>query len=386
MKKIIIYLITTILIILIIQPLSLTSSAATTELYKVKSASIAYFDPSSVDSSGGIQEMRVYNWDINNFPVAPSGVVGRIWSVDWPDFDKYPTYLAFNDFLTWYADPMVSPSGIITVDYGVNSFSDFNSLSFSCNVFFNPDSNYDPESFFRVCIDGKYDFNDYTVVYSLGPLIDEKWQYSDPPVPYRMRTLNLTVYFDKPFKADTYDINLEVFTCLPGLNSNVEYLFGFGELQAELKTELGFMSEISAGISNLNNQQVVTNEKLGIMGDTMDDIRTILSQTLPPEDVEKIIEGQQALEEQSIIVKTNAEAQAELDATIDAVFERYENIDYDLFGDNYGEYVQEYVDPVFEHSGFLSFWNGFWSHRFVIAMIITVITFCAIGFALYGIR
>lgn len=386
MKKSIIYLITTILIILIIQPLSLTSSAEPiTDSFEVKSASIYYYSPSAYTPPTQ-QQMRIYKLDENGcLPLIPSPIYERFNSVPESDISKYPTYLAFNDVLNFTIDTFDYARGYITVDYGVNSFSEFNALKFSCSVFYDVNGVFTPDSFFNVKINGM-DYTDYTLVYSLGPRIDDFYIYSSPAYPYSFRRMEMTVYFDETFFSGDYDVDFEVLTFLPGVDADVEYVFGFGNLEAELMSKSEFVSGISGGISNMVTQQGITNEKLGIMSDTMDDIKEILSETLSEEEVQKILDGQQALEEQSIIVKTNAEAQAELEKNIDAVFERYENIDYDLFGDNYGEYVQEYVDPVFEHSGFLSFWNGFWSHRFVIAMIITVITFCAIGFALYGIR
>lgn len=306
----------------------------------------------------------------------------------------YSYYLGYNGYFTGYAQ---QSWGWVHVNYGVSSFKEFNTVKLSCNVFAGDFLGYDGTEYFRLMFNDDEVTEGYTIRYNLSEPIETE---SFIGTYMKYRRLNIVVYFDKPYLYDSLKVDLFVKTYLPPTGVATRYLLGFNRLQFEKMSAEDFASDTAAGINNLNNKLDNTNDKLdgiegsleesneqlGIIGDTMDAIKNLLSDGLDEEQAQKIVENQAELKENSIKLETNRQHIAEVDKQLESFFDTYEDIEYELFGDSYMNYVDDYVDPVFENQGFIGFWNGLWSHPFVMGMIIVSLTFCAVGFAMYGVR
>lgn len=369
--------ITTSIIIFLFQLLCLsslfTASALESGVAKPVSASIQLYNIS--DSAEQNQAMQIF----------PSGQIPTDNSVDMdlvcaPNKTQYDNFLACKAYVYGYA---YQSYGWIHVNYGVTSFKEFNTVNLQCNVFASDFLGYDPSDYFRVMFNDDEITEGYTIAYTLSDVIET---HSDAGQYMKYRRLNIRVYFDKPYLYDSLKVDLFFKTYIPPTGAPTRYLIGCNNLKFEKLSAEDFASETASGINNLNNKVDQTNAQLGVIGDSMDDIKNLLSVGMDEETAQKIVEGKSELAENSIKLETNREYIEDVDQELEGFFQTYEDIEYDLFGDSYMNYVDEYVDPVFESQGFLGFWNGLFSDPFVMGMIIVSLTFCAVGFAMYGVR
>lgn len=164
------------------------------------------------------------------------------------------------------------------------------------------------------------------------------------------------------------------------------YAMGVTELTAVAKTQEEFIGGIASGIADINqglgsieNVLEDTKEVVTIISDSAQEIVDALNTQVPPELKEKVMEQVEALNQADV-------AQQVVDTAINSVLKDFENnIDFEIF-ENKDTYLDKYVDPLYANDGFLNFWNGLWSQPFIVAMCLTVMSFCVIGFVLYGVH
>lgn len=301
-------------------------------------------------------------------------------------YGQYDNYITFTEHMNFGVSAIDDPKATIRLDFGKMNYQEFNSMKFNVGIFFNPQDSYDPMYNMTVSVNGDIDFLDKTVISTQTYFKTYQYSVNGVYYEYSYATYDLEVLLDKVYEAGDYEIIIEVNTFLPPFNREIIYAIGCDNLVCSLLSDEEQDEVIKDAVVNISNIQNQINNKTTIISNHVSDIKDILSTTLTPEQMQKIEEGREYLEGASLEIKESAEADAELQEYINATFERYKDFDYDLFGDHYDEHVENYVEPVFNNDGFRSFWNGLWSHNFIQAMVITVVTFATIGFALYGIR
>lgn len=301
-------------------------------------------------------------------------------------FGQYDNYITFTENMNLGYSAVNIPRATIRLDFGTLKNQEFNSMKFNVGIFFDPLDSYDPMYNMTIAVNGDINFLDKTVISTQTYFKTYQYYYDGAYREYAYATYDLEVLLDKVYEAGDYEIIMEVNTFLPPFNKNIVYCIGCKDLVCTLLSDEEQEEVIRDAVVNISNVQNQINNKTTIISNHVSDIKDILSTELTPEQMQKIEEGREYLEGASLEIKESAEADAELQEYINATFERYKDFDYDLFGDHYDEHVENYVEPVFNNDGFRSFWNGMWSHSFISAMVITVVTFATIGFALYGIR
>lgn len=299
---------------------------------------------------------------------------------------QYDNYIRFPASINLGISSLDLPRAIIRLNYGTFNNQQFNSIKFNVGIFFDPQDSYDPIYNMLISVNGDINFLDKTVVSTQTSFRTYEYYYEGAYREYSYATYDLEILLDKVYEAGDYDIVMELTTFLPPLNRNAIYCIGADDMVCSLLSDEEQEDVIKDAVVNISNIQNQINNKTTIISNHVSDIKDILSTELTPEQLQKIEEGREYLEGASLEIKESAEADAELQEYINATFERYKDFEYDLFGDHYDEHVENYVEPVFDNEGFRSFWNGLWSHSFIQAMVITVVTFATIGFALYGIR
>lgn len=374
--------ITIFLVQLLVFPFALNASAMETVSVSPQSAEIVITNAS--DLNAGIQSYQMNIFRTNSVP-SDTTVRGSYYSFNTSTTDDLRDYYTNVLGLNLNVKTTDNLTGWIHLDYGVSSFKDFNSVSFDVAVWAPADTvPSDLDDFFLVKFNGVSSLDGVTVKYRLSSPDSP----SAPPggTADRFRRLAVDVFFDEPYRYDTLDVDLYVKTYIPFFDVKIRYLFGCTDLKYSKITQEEFVAGIASDVSDINEELGEANKKLGIIGNSISDIKDILSAGLSDEEAQKIMDSREELEQNSIKFETNSEYIADVDAEIKAFYQSYDDIEYDLFGDRYMDHIEEYVDPVFENDGFLSFWNGFFSHPFVVAMVIVSLTFCAVGFVMYGVR
>lgn len=362
-----IFFITT-LILILVQLLSLLVFAVEDVTYLPTSSTITYST-----SAGGTIETALNLYSKDELPSSDLSVIAQQRA---GQFDYYYRFLATLDNTSHFT------AGTFNCNFENMNFKGYNSLSFDVSLFVHP-QNTDYKSNFSIILNDDTSFDDYTLLYTVSNVVT----YTSPNgTVYSYRKLYYTIIFDEPYRYDTLNLNFVANTYLPPTGVTTAYCFGINPLKAELLTEDEINANIAGSVSNIETELGVLNEQTVIISNDIDKIKEILSDTLTSEEESQITSGKESIENNSVILADRNEVINDIDNELNIVFKYYEDIEYDVFGDHYGEYVTEYIDPVFNDAGFMGFWNGLFSHPFVMALVITSITFCGIGFAFYGTR
>lgn len=224
----------------------------------------------------------------------------------------------------------------------------------------------------------------YTMTIEAGPAqpfeIVGSWNGSSyDTIDAYWRGSKVSVYFDDIMSYGKKNIGIWFKTQLPSSVNSTVFKHEVTPLYAKLTTESEFLGNIYEEIQDTNN-------KITIIGDTVSDIRDELTGigdvlTNPPDQVviDKIKENVEFVEELG-------ERDDKVNEEIDEILNQFNNASYDIFDTGYHQYMEDHIDTVFGHAGFLGFWNGLWNHSFVQGLLFLLMTFVSIGFVLYGSR
>lgn len=375
--------ITTIILILS-QLLFVPASAAEAISYPPISAKISY---DKFDANGNNvvvnKDMGIYEYDKiptgdasgNMYAVANTGLLS-----------SFPWWLCVVDSLYGHTSGTASQAWI-NVEYDLASFRELNTLWFCCNVFVDPHQT-DFSDYFKMVLDNDEEFTDYTMSIVTSPVVNAVWGPSG--VSYSYKRLNIAVNLNEPYQGESLNVKFYVKTYLPSTDITTRYCMGFFPIKADKLTQEEFVASIASQVSGISNQIGQTNEKLDEVNENLTIVSDNIQETTKK--VEEIVDGlkeelspeqQEKLDtvrENIVFAKT---AQVAVDEEFLMLWQKYDEIEYDLFDKSALDKIMEYI-PLSD--GYINFWYSLWSEEYIVHVVLLVITFAVSGFVIYGVR
>lgn len=281
-----------------------------------------------------------------------------------------------------YNNNAMTQDGTLTFSYEIDDLQEFNSIAFNVGVF---GSSVDLDDSYKIVAKIKGEIVDlpFTLSYVSS---DRYYSTSYAGLTQTWRMVQVFLYFDKVYNFDTASIFFECPTYLPAANNQtLNYYFGASDMIAKVVTQEEYVAQISQAVVDLGTKLDTTNEQLTIIGDTASQIKDQVTEITDTLTKELTPEQQQQVQDVLDSIEHRAEVE---DAVIDDfnnVFESFDNIDYDPFGDSFKTQYDDVINPLW-NSPFLTFWNTFWLEPAVVTLILLVLGFSIAGFVLYGVR
>ncbi len=302
--------------------------------------------------------------------------------------------VAYADDTTYYYQCTINPSAgpfeiegavsltektfLCSYNYGKVDLTKYNYISFTVYPLIKQSYNLSQFQRIAITVDGKPYYGG-DIAFTRGPAIE----YTSPGVtnPSYVYPYKCEVYLDEGQNLGKVTLGVQFLADL-NCSSNGLWYFAMGvtPLTAEEKTQEQFVAGIASNIVNIQNVAEDTNKTVHIISDNVGEIVDALNTGVTPEQKERI--------EQDIVVINEAKAKNEAanSAFNYAINSFKDDMDYDIFVSG-GDYMDSYLEPLYgSGSAFIGFWNGIWSHEYVVAMVLTAALFAMVGFGLYGVR
>lgn len=367
-RKTIIIIITTILIfMLVFFPSSV--ALASTARYGIKVVSM------SSSSSFTYTDLTVYN----TFQEAQANSSGYVFhSMDDSQVD-YENFILLKGVQFSNSADYSYTRLYVTYNEVERSVDEINYIQFDFSYFVTPDVTYPSMVLYKADTNTLIPETDYTIAFVMSGEVTPIPPNS-VPADLTYKACQVRVLFNKNIDLSgglRVGVNQYV---LNYYNTTSSQIYGFSSLHVDYTSTEEFLSDISEKLDTVGTD-------IKILTDLQSDNNQILSTIYDELNTPLSEEQQQKLAAQDDMIADIRTEEALTEEKILELKKYYlEDYSYDFFGNDFNQQIDDYVEPLFSHDGFSSFWFGLWSQKYIVAMFVIVVSFCWMGFIFYGTR